>query len=275
MNIAIKSEMDSRILLYPLLKCLYPYGTIGVFTGNQSIGRLIDNDSEGGFKNISIVMVSDNDLQEALERDQVYDGKYDFFIYDNVGCTNFDYMLVPIGNFLSDALATDLEYIIDEKNVHIIKFGKPAPSEPKAKSEKVKKEKPKKKFGKGKEEETSVEEEIEEVSVKAQPKMTYIDEVEEEEVPDEDFNKWRTKKTEREILREKVTNKNAKWCKFPSIEMFETMEAQHIMPVPDDSIAKVIYSIFQTTFAIEERMYMKGVRLKDESGSIINGTWIR
>ena len=47
------------------------------------------------------------------------------------------------------------------------------------------------------------------------------------------------------------------------------------MPVPDDSIAKVIYSIFQTTFAIEERMYMKGVRLKDESGSIINGTWIR
>ena len=124
MNIAIKSEMDSRILLYPLLKCLYPYGTIGVFTGNQSIGRLIDNDSEGGFKNISIVMVSDNDLQEALERDQVYDGKYDFFIYDNVGCTDFDYMLVPIGNFLSDALATDLEYIIDEKNVHIIKFGK-------------------------------------------------------------------------------------------------------------------------------------------------------
>ena len=75
MEIAIKSEADSRILIYPLIKTLYNYGTVAVYTSNKAVSRLIENELEGGFKNIRIIVSPEADLEGTKVADGYYTGK--------------------------------------------------------------------------------------------------------------------------------------------------------------------------------------------------------
>ena len=50
MYIAIKSEMDSRPIIYPLMRCLMNYGSILVITNNKVFNRLIESQESGGFR---------------------------------------------------------------------------------------------------------------------------------------------------------------------------------------------------------------------------------
>ena len=67
----------------------------------------------------------------------------------------------------------------------------------------------------------------------------------------------------------------AKWCKFPSFEVIESMESRHIMPSPDDGLIKEFYRLFGERLSVDERMFTKGARVKDESCSDISGTDVR
>jgi hypothetical protein len=53
------------------------------------------------------------------------------------------------------------------------------------------------------------------------------------------------------------------------------MESRHIMPVPDDGLIKELYKLFGDYLSIDERMFTKGARVKDESSSDISGTDVR
>ena len=193
MEIAIKSETDSRVLIYPMIKVLSLYGTVAVYTSNKYFTRLIENELEGGFKNIRIVINPEGDLEAIKESDQFNKTKYDFIIYDNVGATDYDMLICMLTNRLSESYVQDLLYIIQDSKTHILKFGAAAPTR---KEKSAPKKKPKK--GEQAEEEYSEDE-------------------------DKEFNKWHVEKTDEDVLKEVLDDRKAKWCKFPSFEVIENL----------------------------------------------------
>lgn len=241
MEIAIKAETDSRVLVYPLIKVLCNYGTVAVYTSNKYFTRLIENELEGGFKNIRIVVNPEADLEAIKESDDFNKSKYDFIIYDNVGATDYDMLICMLTNRISESYVQDLLYIIQDSKTHVLKFGSPAPT---------RKEKPEPKA-----------------------KKSAKDEVVEGD--DRDFNKWHQEKTDEDVLKEVLSDRTAKWCKFPSFDMIENMEARHIMPTPDDGLIKELFRLFGESLSVDERMFTKGARIKDESSSDISGTDVR
>lgn len=242
MEIAIKSEADSRILIYPLIKTLYNYGTVAVYTSNKAIARLIENELEGGFKNVRIIVSPESDLEGTKTADEYYTGKYDFMIFDNIGAVDYDMLITILTNRLSESYVQDLLYICADPKTHILKFGNPAPS-PKGE----KKSKPSKRNG----------------------------QKEEEQDEDSDFNKWRAVKTDEEVLQDILNDKQAKWIKFPTMEAIELMEGRHYMMVPDDGMIKEFYKLFGEKLSVDIRQFTKGARVKDESSSDVSGTDVR
>lgn len=250
MNIAIKSETDSRIFIYPLIKCLHAYGTVCVVTNNIMFSRLIEGEVEGGFKNVRILVTPEGDLDGMLEVDEYYEGKYDYLIMDNVGAVDYDILIALVTNKITDAYVQDLLYVISDDKTHILKFGSPAPG---GKNEKDKKNEKPKKPKKGEE----------------------PAEVEEVEESDEEFNKWDDKKTDEDILTEKLSTAQSKWCKFPSFEAIETMESRHYMMVPEETLMKEIHRLFESSFSVDYHHFQKGAKAKDESSSDISGLDVR
>ncbi len=254
MEIAIKSECDSRVFIYPLLKCLHNYGTICLFSNNPYVRRLIDDEESQGFRDIVVIPVENGDLDAALDLDGYTTGKYDFTIFDNVGRIDYDILIAIVTNKITDGFRDDILYIIDEPSTQIIKFGKPGKAKKPAPT-KV----PKKKKGKNGEE---PEEEVAEVDTSAK---------QEEEIS-ASYNKWRIEKTDEDYFTDKISDKNAKWCSFPSYDAIERMESMHEFIVPDDNIVSEVYRLFGKYINIDERMFRKGVKVKDESSGNVSGT---
>ena len=240
MEIAIKSETDSRVIVYPLIKALYNYGTIAIYTSNKWMTRLIENQLEGGFNNVRVVVSPEGDLDFCKETDDYYRNKYDFLIFDNIGAIDYDLLIAVVTNRISEDYVGDLIFLATDPKTHILKFGTPA-AKPKA-------EKPAKKQ-KG---EASAEEQSADDS--------------------EEFNKWNQEKTDEEVLKEMLESRESKWIKFPSFDSIENMEGRHNMMIPDDTFTKEVYRLFKDYINVDERMFMKGVRVKDEGGSDISGT---
>lgn len=234
MKISIKSEADSRMLVYPLLKVLKDYGTVCLFTGAPWADRLIDDELNGGFRNIRVIHVYDGDLQFAMEQDGTTDTKYDFIIFDNVGAQQYDVLFGIITNFITYDYISDLTNIIDEPATHIIKFGTPG-------------KKPAEKKGSKKQE----------VDVEAEQL--------------EETKKWATELSAEDLFIEALTDRKTKWCKMPAMEDIESLESKHIFYVPSDDVLKEIYRIIPQAFNVEERNFIKGGRSKDEGSINING----
>lgn len=263
MKIAIKSEADSRMLVYPLLKILSQYGTTALFTTNPYTQRLIEDELEGGFRNIVVSVVLDDDLRKAEEDEEMYTDKYDFTIYDNVGAIDYDYLICIVTNHVTEAYMEELKLVIDEDSVHIIKFGKPAPRKKQPKKE-TKPKKPKKG------EEVAEVEEVEETTP-----MNINDALKDnssDNISDEEFNKWNIKKTESDILLEKINiGKDSKWCKFVEMADIEQLESRHKFFKVDDNLLKEIYRIIGSNLGVDERMFIKTGKLEDTSRTIVQG----
>lgn len=251
MEIAVVSETDSRMFVYPLIKCLYNYGTIAIFTTNSQMSRLIENELEGGFRNIRIIVDVTGDLDGMKEVDEFYKTKYDFVIYDNVGAVDYDILINVVTNRITEQFVSDILYNIEDERSHIIKMGSPA-ARPKTSTPKKKESKPKK-------------ENVDESDIG-------ILTAGEEEVPDEDFNKWAVEKTEADIFREKIQDREAKWLKFPTWDSIETMENRGVLIVPGDDFIKEMHRLFQQWVNVDLRMFTKGAKVKDESGINFPGT---
>lgn len=241
MEIAIKSECDSRVLLYPLIKTLYNYGTVCVYSSNRMVCRLIENELEGGFRNVRVVVNTEADLEEAKVSDEYFKDKYDFVIYDNMGAIDYDMLICIVTNRLSENYISDLVYVAPDSKTRVIKFGSPMAA--------PKSEKPTKKSSK--------------------------QETEEDIEANRGYNKWSQEKSDEDILAELLAEKGLKWCKFPTFDAVEMMESRHIMITPDDTLIKELYRLFGAILSVDERQFTKGGRLKDEGGSLISGVDVR
>ena len=271
MNISIRSEADSRILLYPLIRSLYNFGTICVITNNVNMRRLIDTDTmEGGFRNVRVIVQPDGDLEEALAEEDMYRDKYDFTIYDNMGATDYDVELIIITSRVSESYLQDIVWIIGEEGTHVFRFGAGAPAHKKDAKKKEVKKKPSKKGTDG-----VVEQDEEDV-------FSNVIDAKANQAEETGFNedgtiknKWTAEKTDAEILNEKLAQAQATILPFPSFEDIEKMEARWILPKVESKLAKLIYKIFSPYISVDERMFMKGVNTVDEGGYFISGADVR
>lgn len=250
MVISIKSETDSRFFIYPLMKCLYNYGTIALYTSNPMCARLIENELEGGFKNIRVIVNVEADLEAVYEADEYYQDKYDFVICDNMGAIDYDVLIAVVTGHISESYISELLYVISDDNTYVVRLGKAAP--------KPKVEKDKGGKGKGK---------------KGEPQLNIGEEEEEEEVPTFDnFNKWHKSRTDSDVLKEKLSSKNSVWCKPPAWQEVEDMESRQFLSIPDGTMIKDIYRIFKNYLSVDERQFTKGACVKNEGSSDLTGT---
>lgn len=258
MVISIKSETDSRYFIYPLMKCLYNYGTIALYTSNPMCARLIENELEGGFKNIRIVVSVDGDLEAVYETDEYYDGKYDFVICDNMGVTDYDILIGVVTGHISESYIAEMLYVISDDNTYIVRIGKPGPK-PKVEKSKDKDSGGK---GKGKKGEPQIQIDIEDDDGDGVPNVGD---------PFVDFNKWTKRRTDGDVLREKLSSKNSTWCKPPAWQEVEDMESRQFLAIPDATMIKDIYRIFKNYLSVDERQFTKGACVKNEGSSDLTG----
>ena len=240
-SISIKSEIDSRVLLYPLMRCLCPLGNILVVTSNKQISRLIDSDFSGDFRNFHIVIDSEGATDELLENEGISPEEYTYVVYDNVGVVEQDKLLIPIGPYISEQFETEMLYLGEDQNTHILRFGKP-----------VKDKKP-----------------VTKDSNNDSKKDTKIKSKKSSELSDEDLEeaqrlKFLPKKENVVDKLKKLPNMN-----FISLESIELFEATKIFFDIDRNFIKFFYTIFQNQIGVKEPNFMREVAKKDESSGSI------
>lgn len=123
MNIAIKTEIDSRVVLYPLLRALYPHGSTCVISSNPQLDRLIVDDEDGGFRDIRIIVDQYGDLDVTMQNYGIVEDDFDFIIFDNVGAINYDTIIIGLGSMQSEGFQQDVEFLNESGEAKLIQFG--------------------------------------------------------------------------------------------------------------------------------------------------------
>ena len=234
MRIMIKSELDSRPLLYPLIRSLFNHGSILVITTNKYLSRLIDGEVEGGFRNVRIIVDEDGAVDDIREEYGIAPGDFDFEIMDNVGAIDYDLLLIPISNHISESFRYEIEPTLDLDTTSVIRFGTKAKTS--AKKAPSRKDKP----------------------------------TEEEQANYDPRSKWK-RKSEEDIIIEKLSG-DGQWAPFPTFQDIETLEASYVFYTVDRNLAMILYKILGPYLNIDERFFVKEVTARDENSGHISGT---
>lgn len=122
MYIVVKSEMDSRQVVYPLMRCLKNFGSILVISNNRTLSRLIESPAEGGFRNIMVLVDSADSADEVCENYGITADDYDFIIVDNLGSSECDACILLAGTYVSPEFDDEIEMILNDENGHAVLF---------------------------------------------------------------------------------------------------------------------------------------------------------
>lgn len=118
MKIGITSEMDSRVCIYPLIQILSHFGKVAVHSKNRTFSRLIDGGTNGDFCGIRFIL---DGHEDAVDKDT----PVDFDIYDGRIPDDSELILAVIGCAISEDFAYDLQMLVENPALHVLKFGKP------------------------------------------------------------------------------------------------------------------------------------------------------
>lgn len=250
----IISEMDSRVTLYPLMRCLLSLGDTLVITRNPLVKRLIDNDVEGTFRNFHII-VDDSGASDELVSDYgINIDDYVYVIYDNSSVIDTSaYTLVPIGPYVSEEFYDELERLNDEDGtLLILRYGQPVKS----------------KHAKAKtldqlDEEATMEEEVEPNQKHKKSKSKFKKpELSPEELELAAVNKFKPVKETVDSKLKKVPS-----LKFPTYEEFELLESSKMFSMVDKNLMKILYTMLKPFIGLNEGSFMKEVSRRDEGSS--------
>ena len=242
MHIAIHSEMDSRVLLYPLMQILYHYGSIAVISNNKYVKRLIEGEYTGTINNISIFYDEDATADELCEELGIARDDYDFVIYDNSAESYADLYLIPIGSEMTESFSMQIDGIRDNDNVTVIEFGTK-----KGKKAQPKKE-PKEKKPAAKKKKKTPEELEAEKAAKEEAKWASYD-------PSKKFDDQRESREER-LSKQRATVT----VPMPSFDMIESFEGDHTFVEPPTQLVSIMYEKLKDTLGVDRRNFEKGVR---------------
>lgn len=252
MIISIKSEIDSRVLLYPLMKACNTFGSVLVMSNNKYLKRLIDDQEYSTFKNIAIV------VDDLASTDDIYDeydiapDDYDYIVVDNMGVASYDKCFCLFGQRQSETFMEDKALMEKNENVDnilFIEFGK-RPAQQKASKPKPIKDS-RFKRSKGKEDVSEIGEESTQPEQDYNPADKFRDKVEEEK-------------------RKSVVSFNVQ---FPSFEMIENLEGMGKFDPVDETLCKVFYEALGKQLNIQFNNFRKEIRRTNEGGSGKQSGW--
>lgn len=254
-SISIKSEIDSRVILYPLMRCLKPLGNILIVTSNRNVSRLIDNEIDGDFRNFHIVVDTYGGVDELLRDIGISPREYTYVVYDNVGVVSQDKLIIPIGPIISEEFETEMMYLGEDKDTHILRFGRP-----------VKKKEPKPdRSVKKTPEERKAEREAARAASEAKRGSKNKRHMTDDEIEEAARKKFQPKKEDITVKLKKLPNLN-----FPSFEDIELFESDKRFFNVDKNFVKFFYTVFQDYIGVKEPNYMREVTRRDARSSSFN-----
>ena len=74
-----------------------------------------------------------------------------------------------------------------------------------------------------------------------------------------------TTKTDEEIFQEKLNSSSAKWISFPTVDEIEAFEGRHKFITPNAKFIDEFYDIIKDVIGIDKRLFMKGVKVDEDS----------
>lgn len=235
MNIAIKSEIDSRVLLYPLMRSLRSYGSILVISSNRQLRRLLDDD-ETGFRGYRIIVEESGATDDIYDEYGIAEGDFDFVILDNMGVIDYDLCFIPLGAKHTESFDDDVKLMLESESdkIMIVQFGKPSKNSHST------------------------------AATKPSPKRKGKDaEVEEDYDPAEKF-----RLTEEQKQKERVRGKVA-MVPFPSYQDIENVESEYKFYEVNANLVNVFYEALKEELAVDKNQFQREVRKKDESSGYI------
>lgn len=233
MIVAIKSEMDSRPLLYPLLKALHGCGSICLISSNRIVGRLIEDEDNGGFRNIRVIVDEDGATDTVYQEYGISRDDYDFIILDNMGSVEYDLLLVPVGLVTTEGFQSDIDLLKREANSRFIQFRGST------------------KFRKGIRP-------IKTNKVNGRHRGK-VDEAGDDDNPADQF------KVAQSIDEE--FNVGERWynCAYPTWEDVEEMEALYKFPTPSKELITALYDIFKVQIGLDKRSFELAMKREDKT----------
>lgn len=242
MLISIKSEIDSRVLVYPLIKTLRAFGSILVITPNKQLNRLVEDVDTRTCRDITIIIDTDGTADDAYTEYDVDQKDYDFVILDNMAAIDYDVLLVPLGELSSPDFDDDLQLLINSdeaSKIKIIQFGKTLSKQNSNKHSASEVKQPKK----------STSNNSTDVS------------------NDEDYDPAEKFRVKQEV--KKVEGIKTYKCKFPVYEDIEVVESEHRFYIPDEGMCSAFYDIFKNQVQTNSNDFRKVVQKKDEYSGYI------
>lgn len=231
MLISIKSEIDSRVILYPMMRALMNYGSILVVSDNKLVKRLIDDEEFSTFRNITILYNDEGAIDDVFESYGIDYGDYDFIIADNMGVTSYDILFFLFGKSHSEYYMEEKVMLEQGEDVNKIIFVEYA-SNKSSKTEKGKKDASKK-----------------------------SDVIPEGYDPTDKFKRLAGEEKRKEV--------RTFPAKLPTFNDIELVEGEHIFYTVDDMLIKIFYEAFKNVLGVSELNFRKEVRVKDEGSNIV------
>jgi len=233
MIIAIKSEMDSRPLLYPLLRALHKHGSICLLSSNRIVSRLIEDDDNGGFRNIRVIVDEDGATDTVYQEYGINQNDFDFIILDNMGSVEYDLLLVPVGLVTTEEFQADIDLLKREANSRFIQFGKGGKSRKASKPTKP-------------------------IKSNNQRRGKHEESEEDDDNPADQFKV--------EISLDEEFKVGERWynCSYPTWEDIEKMEALYKFPIPSAELITALYDIFKIQIGLDKRTFEKEMKIEDK-----------
>lgn len=238
MVIAIKSEMDARVVLYPLMQACNVYGSVLVLSSNKYVRRIIDDQEFSTFKNIVIVVDEMGTADDMCQAYNIALEEFDFILMENVSAVDYDKCICIFGQNPSELFAEDIEFMKqseDNSNLFFINYGK-------QRAEKKNMSAPKKKsrFAKS-------QADTEEIPEDYDPEQKFRDQAVEEK---------------KRVVKEYQAS-------LPSFEMIEKLEGMGQFEAVDEKLCEVFFAIIGEQLNIQYNLFRKEIRNTHESGSSI------
>lgn len=239
MIIAVRSEIDSRPLVYPMIRILKNYGSVCLISSNKQCRRLSEGENEGGFRNIRVLVEESGAVDEVYSDNGITPSDFDFIILDNMGLMDYDMLFVPVGEMSSADFQDEVELLKTDSKVRFVQFGGAAKS----------KSKPSKSAGK---------------SAKPYRRGKGGDESDVESNPEDKFALQQTVDEEYNVAER---YHNVAWPTWKDIEDFESL---HSFMKPEKGLADALYIEFTNVIGVDKRTYDKEVQREDlvEKGSL-------
>lgn len=235
MYIAVKSEMDSRVLVYPLMRALKSYGSILVISSNNQLRRLIDDPAYQTFRNMTILINEAGAVDEVYSDWGIAPGDYDFVILDNMGCLDYDVCFILQGSKSSQEFLDDLEILRESSDIEkivCVQFG--------AKAKPEKKERP--------------------------PRQDRNAKTEPAEITQEEYDPAAKFRKKAKLDEKNVAQFKEYTGKFPTFDQIEKLEGEHIFYPVDSGMVQMFYKTFEKEIGSDYNQFRKEVAKRDEGG---------